>query len=357
MLDALLFAVACQCGAATPGLSLGAVAQTTEAVFVQPKRGSPVMRVDKATEAQTAVTPPIGRTVSAIDVAADTLYVGTRATAISNGFFPTDDGFDKNFIAFFDAAGVQTMIVDHRGSIGSIAHDATHLYWTEGNAVWRLAREEGAVERFAVLDGTASTPSLRLPMQRVSKEGSVRDVPAFAWGPWVFYDEYVRFDPHVSAKARYALNVCDSASPVQIYGAGYRTTPPIDPIPESPPIAIDSCGIFVGVERKICFAPQLLAIDKLEVYLGGLALSPTLRSGGGDLVVILGHGFDAATTVDIDGQAAPVLFWTDTALSVASPKVAPGKGPVSVLLRVRNGGGCTAELITIADPRHRAAGH
>ena len=113
----------------------------------------------------------------------------------------------------------------------------------------------------------------------------------------------------------------------------------------------------VAVIARKELAPQALAIDRLEVYLGGLALSPTLRSGGGDLVVILGRGFDAATTVDIDGHSAPVLFWTDTALSVGAPQVAPGKGPVSVLLRVRNAGGCTGELITIADPRHRAAGH
>lgn len=351
MLAALLFA--CQCGAAAPRATIGVIGQTAEAIYL-PLAGS-IARIDKATGKGGAITWPIPRAVSSIDVDGETVYFGTKTT-FATGFFPSNDGLSENFIASV-TQGTPEILVQHRGDIFDIRHDATHLYWTENSAVWRRARVGGAVEMVAVLDRSAAKPPWRLPLQRVSS-GSVRgDIPVFVIGAWILYDEYVWLDPHFSSVTRYALNLCDSAPPVRVWGAGYHTTPPIDPIPESPPIAIDSCGIFVGAERKVCFAPQPLAIDKLEVYLGGLALSPTLRSGGGDLVVILGRGFDAATTVDIDGQSAPVLFWTDTALSVAAPKVAPGKGPVSVLLRVRNGGGCTAEPITIADPRHRAAGH
>jgi len=354
MLAALLFAAACQCGAAAPVLTSGAVAQTSEAIYLQPKRGDAIVRVDKATGAQTAVSPPIARTVSAINRDGETLFVGTKTTMISGGFFPTYDGFNENFVASIDANGVQTTIADHRGDITAIAHDAAYLYWSEGGVTWRRARQGGAVEASARTAEIA--PALRLPLQRVAKSGLVTDAPAFLAGPWVVYDESVWLDPHASAKARYALNLCDAAPPVTIYSAAYRTTPPADPVPESPPMAVDSCGIFVAAERKICFAPQTLAIENFEIYVAGLARSPALRSAGGDVVVIHGRGFDAATTVDIDGQLAPVLAWSETTLSVAAPKIAPATTAVSVLLRVRNGAGeCTAGLVTVADPRRRAA--
>lgn len=353
MLAALLFA--CQCGAAAPVLTSGAVAQTTEALYLQPKRGDAVIRVDKATSAQTPASPPIARTVSAIDVDGEMLYVGTKTTQLSGGWFPIYDGFGENFIASIDNTGVLTTLLDHRSDISAVAHDAAYLYWTEHGVRWRRLRSGGTVTQVPAADETM--PALRLPLPRVSPSGSVTDEPAFTAGSWIVFDETVWYDPHVSAKARYAMNLCDSAPPMKIYSAGYRTTPPRDPIPESPPMAVDACGIFVSTERMICFAPQSQRIDELEIYLAGLARSPALRSGGGDVVVIKGSGFDATTVVDIDGQPAPLIASSENALSVTTPPLAPSKKAVSVPLRVRNGAGdCTMDLITLSDPRRRAAG-
>ena len=375
-----------------------------------------VMRVDKATGAQTPVTPPIDRAVSAIDLDGTTLYVGTRTTRLTGGWWPTYDGFESNFVAAFDGGSQKKTISSELRDVGGIAHDDTHLYWTQGGAVWRRARAGDAVERFATIGGetiavdddavwgsdsrgviridkksgsisridTGSySPSivstaagdlflsawhydrddafsrLRVSLPRVWKDyGSIGDTPLAVAGSWVVYDESVWIDPWYSWKGRHALNLCDPAPPANLWGTGYATMPPADPIPIAPPTAVDACGIFVGTERKVCFAAQALSIDNIELYLDGLVRTPAIRSTGGDLVLIFGHGFDATTTVGIDGQPAPVMSWTETALSVSAPKVVPGKPSVSVPMRVRNGSGdCTAQLITINDPHRRAAGH
>lgn len=350
MFAAFLFA--CQCAATSPRATIGIVAQTADALYL-PSAGG-IARIDKTTGAGGTISAPIPRAVSAIDVDGETVFFGTRIT-FASGFFPSNDGPRENFIASV-ANGVPAILVQHRGDVFDLHHDAAHVYWTEDSAVWRCPRAGGPVEAVAALDRSAVTPPSRLPLQRVFRNGPATDVPVFVFGAWVLYDEYARIDPHVSAVTRYALNLCDSAPPARLWAGGYGTLPP-EPIPQPPPTAIDSCGIFIGGERKICFAAQTLSIDRFEIYLGGFTPSPALRSGGGDLVVVFGRGFDAATTVDVDGQPAPVLFWSDTALSVSAPKVVPGRPSVSVPLRVRNGsGGCTAELIAISDPRTHAAG-
>src|SRR5437870_794702 len=150
MLAPILLAAACQCGAAAPFLTAGPIAQTSEAIYFQPSRGSAVMRVDKASGAQRAVTVPITHAVSAIDFDGTMLFIGTKTSMIAGGLTPIYDGFADNFVASIDASGTQEVIADQLGDVNAIGHDATYVYWMHSNrSVWRRARSGGSAETFA----------------------------------------------------------------------------------------------------------------------------------------------------------------------------------------------------------------
>lgn len=344
MITAVLFAaVACS---HAPLFTAGEIAQDEQAVYAVSADRRRLVRFFKDGGAATVVEAPFA--ITAFDLDGPRLYYALDSQPLKQIRVVTTSG------------GAPAVLVNTSRDITQIGHDGAAMYWVEDGWLWRYDKRH-AQPRFmlvtddltivraddagVVLRAGSAGRGFILGLAGKGVLGEVAEVFADASAVYFRRGDQLWRVPRSGGDAQAVGTLPHGAAllgvganrVVTTAGAANICTGETAVLHGAARLAVDGCAAYEVVGDQLV-ATALPSSPRIDVS------TPTAARPG-DLLRLLGAGFDRLATVTVGGAEAAVVLADEGELDILVPKV-PAAG-TAVLVKNRDGG-CAATFLNVA---------